>query len=273
MLDVHQHSHAQSFLDQSEIWLLRKEMEHNLILATSYLLTGDNHFQKPIYLATVQEDAAVCGCIVCPPPDGLYLTEMPIEAIPEIARQLQTNYQTLPQVIGPEEVATTFAKKWKRQKWKIHGRQRWCSLRQVNSPKKVATGSLRKAGNEDIPLVSEWASAYAREVDTKVDVVMVFQLMVRRGLLHLWDDDGPRCVITASGLTPTAARISSLYTPPEYRGCGYAANAVTSVSQHILNTGRHLCAAVTDINELGPLAVFQSVGYEPGEEFAMIHFD
>ncbi len=274
MLDVHQHSHAQSFLDQSETWLLQKEVEHNIVLAISYLLTGDNHFQKPVYLATVQEGADVCGCIVCPPPDGLYLTELPIEAIPEITQQLQTKYQTLTQVFGPEKVATTFAKNWKRQKWKMHSRQRWWSLRKVNSPKTVATGSLRKAGNEDIPLVSEWASAYAREVDTKVDAVMVlFQRMVRRGLLHLWDDDGPRCVITASGLTPTAARISSLYTPPEYRGNGYAANAVASVSQHILNTGRHLCVALTDVNELGPTAIFQSVGYKPGEEFVMIHLD
>jgi hypothetical protein len=78
MYSVHRHSHAQLSLDRAEKWLLQKEVENNLILATAYLLTGDSRFEDPIYLATVDTDAEVCGCVVCPLPDGLYLTEIPI---------------------------------------------------------------------------------------------------------------------------------------------------------------------------------------------------
>jgi predicted GNAT family acetyltransferase len=273
MWSVHRYSDSQSFLNRAEKWLLQKEAEHNIILSVSYLLTGDSHFQEPIYLATVEEDAEVCGCVVRAPPDGLYVTDMPIAAVSEIVHQLQKYYQELPEVIGPESVATEFAKKWKLQKWKMHSHLRWYSVSEVIAPKRVAPGFLRKAGSEDIPLVSDWASSYAREVATKVDVVIVFQRMVRRGLLHLWDDDGPRCVITASGLTPNAARISSLYTPPEYRGRGYAANAVASVSQQILNSGRQLCVTAADVNEPGPTAIYKSVGYRSSEEIVLIQFD
>ncbi len=272
-MQVFQHSDAHSFLNRAEKWLSTKETEHNIILAVAHLLTTDNHFRDPVYLATVERGEEVVGCVIRPPPDSLYVTHLPMESLAEIVEQLRSYYKSLPQLMGPELTATEFAKKWPLQKWKLHSRHRWYSLTQVQPLQRHAAGYLRPAKATDLVFLTDWAAAYAVEMDTRVDVIEVFKLMVKRGLLQLWDDDGPRCAITASGLTPNSARISTLYTPPEHRGRGYASTAVASISQQVLNTGRHLCVVAADVNDKVANRLYQRVGYRPGEEFVLIHFD
>ena len=226
MLAVNRQADATAFLSRAERWLLEKEVEHNIFLSVAYLLTGEHHFADPIFLATVEQAGRVRGCALRPPPDGLYLSDMPLDAIPGIHRLLQADHKAIDEVVGPEEQATAFAELWKPQEWKVHSRSRWFSLERIAWNRTMASGRLRNAAENDLPLLREWGLRYGREIGTVVDVKMLYELMVKRGLAYVWDDNGPKCVITASGLTPRAARISSLYTPEEYRGKRYATSAV-----------------------------------------------
>ena len=96
--------------------------------------------------------------------------------------------------------------------------------------------------------------------------------MVERGLLHLWDDAGARCVVTASGLTPNGARISAAYTPPEFRGNAYATSAVAAVSRGILEGGKRFCVITADIGDPVPNAIYRKIGFRPMGQRALIHF-
>lgn len=273
MLHVRRHSDPSSFLDRAEPWLCSNEAEHNILLAVAYLLAPDGgHFRPPFYLATVEDRQGVCGCAVCPPPDGLYLTPMPLAAVASIAEQLADSHARIPEVIGPEEVATEFARCWQPQRWRLHSRLWRYSLERVLPPRKRAPGVLRRAAPRDMDFLGEWALVYAREVGTKVDVGAFFRRMVERRSMYLWDDRGPRCAVTVSGLTKNGARISSVYTPADFRRRGYAENAVAAVCRLILNEGRRFCVITADVDSPGPNVIYRRLGFERHEAFAEIHF-
>lgn len=273
MLQVRLHSDAVSFLHRAEVWLSNNEAEHNILLGVAYLLTEqDAHFEPPFYLATVETEAGVDGCAICSPPDGLYLSPMPSAAIPAIVDQLAISHADIPEVIGPEDVAMQFARRWRPQGWVLHSRLWRYTVHRAQPPLKPAPGALRCAESADLDRIDGWASAYAAEVGTKVDVDAFFRRMVERRSLYLWDDGGPRCAVTVSGLTRNGARISSVYTPPPFRRRGYAENAVAAVSKLILDDGKRFCVITADVDDPTPNGIYRRLGFERGNPFVQIHF-
>jgi hypothetical protein len=273
MLRVVQHPDAGAFLDRAEAWLLEREGENNVMLSVAYLIKqGAKPFQSPAYLATIEIDDRVAGCAMRPPPDGVYLTEIPNAAIRIVVDQLGSLQGEIPEVMGPSASASEFARQWRPDGWVLRGRLQRYTLDLVVPPRNPAPGSLRLGQAADLPMLDEWAAAYRAEVGSKVDAVAFFRTMVERGLLYLWDDDGPRCVVTASGLTPNGARISAAYTPKAFRGNGYAASAVAAVSQSVLDGGKRFCVIVADASDPIPNAIYRKLGYEPSGEVVLIHF-
>lgn len=273
MLHVCQHREASSFLDRAEAWLCSNEAEHNILLSVAYLLAANSgHFRPPFYFATVEDERGVRGCAICPPPDGLYLTPMPRAAVASIVEQLADSHGEIPEVIGPEDVATEFARCWQPQSWTLHSRMWRYTLRRALPARKPAPGALRHAVPAESELLDRWASVYAQEVGTKVDVRAFFRRMVEGRSLYVWDDDGPRCAVTVSGLTKNGARISSVYTPADFRRRGYAENAVAAVCRLILDGGRRFCVITADVDDPGPNIIYRRLGFERHEPFAQIHF-
>ena len=212
---VNVHPDADSFLERAEAWLLADEASRHLILSIAYLLRGVSHFRPPFYLATIESIRGVVGCAMSAAPDGLYLTNLPVESLSTIADQLSQIYVTLPEVIGPEVVATAFADRWSRQDWTLHSRNRCYALTSVIPPSRPAVGFLREGSESDLYLLDNWAADYRKESRSKVDMTQFFHTMVDRSLLFLWDDDGARCVVTTSSLTPNGAQVSAVYTPKQ----------------------------------------------------------
>ena len=270
-LAINRYPDGNRFLAAAQSWLEEKEVEHNVLLSVAHLLTGEHHFQEPIFLGTVTDSDQITGCALLPPPDGLYLTAMPRAAIPQIVRQLAECYDKISVVTGPEPVVADFAERWRPGEWSVQTRLRWHSITRPVDSTLETSGRLRQATDSDMQTLDSWAPIFAREFGTRVDVKFLFRTMMGRGLLNVWDDDGPKCVISVSGLTPTAARISSLFTPLAYRRHGYAAAAVGAASNQVFAAGRRLCCASTDITSPGPNAIFSAAGFSSGDEFVVVH--
>jgi len=265
-VNVERHSDARAFLNRAENWLIANEAQNNLIFAiANQLLRGDHSYEDPIYLATIEANARVSGCVWRTPPFKLGLTQLPIESIPLLVRDVATVYDSIPAVIGPEPEAIEFAKCWSRQvgvKWVTGMRQRIYRLECVSSPSLLAPGSLRKAEMSDLPLLSEWGAGFARDAHLPNHEPVAFsERSIRGGSLYIWEDQEPRSMASASGATPNGIRVGYVYTPPTFRSHGYATAIASSLSQLLLDAGHRFCFLYTDLANPVSNKIYERIGY------------
>lgn len=57
--------------------------------------------------------------------------------------------------------------------------------------------------------------------------------------------------------------VNAVYTPPHYRGKGYATSCVASLSQHLLNSGYKFCSLFTDLANPVSNSIYMKIGYRP----------
>lgn len=266
---------ANQFLSATRDWLLEREAENNIVLSVAHLLTTSDHpFREPLYLASIKERSKLIGCAVAAPPDGIELTELPEGAAAELVPGIARMRPDLPWVGAARPVALEFARAWVAKvggSWQL--RHDWMEFRldEVVAPR-PAPGRLRLADDSDWPVLRTWAPGYAADTHTPVDVSGFLERRLRRRELHVWDHDGAKSFVTMSGNTPNAVQISSVYTPREFRGNGYASNAVAAASHGALAAGAAFCVLFADPEPAQPARIYRSVGYRPIREHLVIVF-
>ena|SRR5687767_8705229 len=67
-------------------------------------------------------------------------------------------------------------------------------------------------------------------------------------------------------------RIGMVYTPPEFRGRGYASNYVATLTRRLLDSGRRFCFLFADLSNPTFNKIYQSVGYRHVCDFRKILF-
>jgi GNAT superfamily N-acetyltransferase len=243
------------------------------VLGLAHLIASADHpFREPIYLAAVKHAGSVVGCAVRPPPDHLDLTALPPGAAALVAASAAEHCPDLPTLGGPPEPALEFAGAWVERRggeWRELHRWQWLVMRTVVPPRRVP-GALRLAEPAEWPLIDEWGEQFARENAGVGSVRAFLERRLRLRSLYIWDHAGPKCMTSVSGHTPRGARISGVFTPPEFRGRGYASNTVAAVSQRTLAAGREHCVLFAESAHAGTLRVYRALGYEPMHETVVI---
>ena len=245
------------------------------MLSIAHLLTSADHpFREPLYLASIADRGGLIGCAVAAPPDGLELTELPEGVAAELVPGIARTRRDLPWVGAIRRVALEFARAWVAKvggDWQL--RHDWMEFRldEVVAPR-TAPGRLRLAGIADWPLLRTWAPGYATDTNTPVDVSGFLERRLRRRELHVWDHDGAKSFVTLSGNTPNAVQISSVYTPREFRGNGYASNAVAAASRGAIAAGAAFCVLFADPEPAQPARIYRSIGYRPIRDHLVIVF-
>ena len=74
------------------------------------------------------------------------------------------------------------------------------------------------------------------------------------------------------GATPSGIRINAVYTPPKYRGKGYATSCVKGVSQKLLNQGYRYCFLFTNLANPISNHIYRQIGYQPVWEISNYAF-
>jgi hypothetical protein len=267
---VERYGKVREFLAATQPWLLAAEADNNLLFSVACVLTTDDHpFHGPAYFAAVKEAGRVIGCALCAPPDGLELGDLPVGAAALLVDSVAALHPGLASVSGSRRAALEFARSWVAKRgggWRVRYEGMLFRLAEVEPPPPTP-GQLRLAVEGDAELLDQWAERYARAIDTHVDVAALFARMRRRGMLHLWDDGGPKCAVGESGTTPNGTRINAVYTPDEFRNRGYASNAVAAVSAGALARGNHFCVLFA---EPEPGRIYERLGYRPLREHLIV---
>jgi len=266
---------AKHFLQDAQDWLEREESLNNMMLGLAIRLAGaDKPPGKPAVMMTVAGSGGLEAAAVMTPPRGVVLyapAEQATAALEALAVALQAGRHPVPECLGPSATALAFAQIWARTTGQNFARkmsQRIYELRKVVFPAGVS-GTARLPNRSDTDLLADWTHRFSLEVsageqsDPKSARASVEELMAA-GQKLIWEDRGqPVSMAAAQRPLPHGIAISRVYTPPEYRGHGYASACVAELSQRQLDTGRQFCCLYTDLANPTSNSIYQKIGYVP----------
>jgi hypothetical protein len=137
-------------------------------------------------------------------------------------------------------------------------------LEQLSEYKK-APGYCRMLCEGDISFAPLWEYAFC--VDCSLPVYTLseseerIKARIGKNIHYIWVDGEPVAQAVFGRNTPNGAAISWVYTPPEYRGRGYATSAVAELSKNILASGKSFCCLFADVANPASCAVYRKLGY------------
>lgn len=265
---------AGAFLEVAGPFLAEREAENNLPLgiAANLVRDPDRMMTAPPYFAVVRRDGHVVAAALMTPPFNVVMSWTPDpDAVPALARDLDSARKRVPGVTAPVEVAQAFANEWAQRHAVTPERtmaERIYRVERVTAPRGVP-GSTRTADREDRDLLVDWIRAFLLEALHRTDDTETFALVdgaLQTGtrIFYLWEVDGrPVSVAGITGPTPNGIRLGPVYTPPRDRGRGFASAVTAAASQAQLDQGRRFVFLFTDIANPTSNRIYQAIGYEP----------
>lgn len=142
----------------------------------------------------------------------------------------------------------------------------------------AAAGTMRVADAADLERLTDWQSAFEQEVRMLRVPVAAREVVARRiaqGQAYVWcDAEGEVvCHVGATRIPPSGARIAPVYTPPAWRGRGYAQALVARVCDALAADGAQRIFLFTDATNPVSNAVYARVGFRVVAEHAHFEFD
>jgi GNAT superfamily N-acetyltransferase len=207
------------------------------------------------------------------------------EALERLSAQAWTRVDALPrrfQIIGARVALAPFVRRFTRESLlpRLCRDQIYMALERGRLAPAVPLPALRRAREEDYDLLyrsgallraEELAedprlvdpAAYARRVEEEC----------RDGFTFVWrEPDGLRFRASLSARTADAAQISGVYTPPEWRGRGFATRGVAEMCRRVFEQSRSACLFVNDFNRPA-LAVYRRLGFVALAEWGSAFYD
>ena len=272
-VSVHREHDLLSFARRVMPFLMLREAQHNVMLGLFAVLQARPPEDRPI-LVWAGRDGEVLGAAMRTPPRWTLLAHgSEPEVIEALAAALAAEDPQMPGVLSAAADAAAFAASWARltgRTGEIGHHERLYRLDAVIPPQAVA-GRLRDVTEADRELVTDWWQAFANEAIEPTTREQAAQAVhLRYGVdpmvagHRLWEVDGvPVSLAGYTGPTPNGIRVGPVYTPPEYRGRGYASAAVAAVSQMLLDWGFAFVTLFTDLANPTSNRIYQAIGYQP----------
>jgi hypothetical protein len=268
-LNVIRHPTAQSFLEHAQPWLMRAEIENNVMLGIALAIVRETVVPKELpYFVSVVENQEVVACALRIPPHKLIVSRTTVEAAKAIARDAFALYPALEGVIGPEPAAGTIAGVWSEitnNAVRVGTRQRIHVIHAVEPLQLSVAGVLRRAEESEVDRIIPWVAAFREEANPseKSDPAEVVRRYLGYRGLFVWDDGGPVSLAAFGGKAPNGVRVSLVYTPPELRRRGYATAAVAALTRLLLDEGNRYCCLYTDLANPTSNRIYRQIGYRP----------
>lgn len=268
MIELSRYEDAGQFLADAGEWLYQSETEHTLILGIAQrLVEFPDFYEPPIYFAVLRDQSGIVGCAYRTPPHKLVMTRLPEDGVPLLVEDVATVYDSIPATMGPESLALTFSEQWSTRRglsFKLAGRERIHELSTVISPRRMPSGFMRTASDEDHDLALNWFEEFTIEATSGTsDQSRIVGQKIRDRSVWLWDDGRPVSMAALASRTRNVARIGYVYTPPDLRCRGYATACVARASQLLLDSGLTACCLYTDLANPVSNSIYRQIGYRP----------
>jgi len=255
---------ADEFHEQCRDWLMvREDLNNGLINLGNLLSQNQEIFQQPYWYGGFVDTKGMVGCAIHARPDGLVLSEMPDQAVNMLVRNSSGELEFVDRVLGPTKTAQYFAENWGRavgvcpqsqSEWNVY------RLDNIVPLTFTASGRLRPGTIDDTPLVHSWGADYGDERPAPVDVPNYLSRKLKNGDLYVWEDLGPRTILTIAGRIGKGVRVSAIYTPPQHRGNGFASTALQEICRRMKSDGFSYVTLSVLVNDPAE-RVYQKLGF------------
>ena len=254
MPTVRFHEAARALLGRAGEWLNRDEPGNAQLIA--YLTEGGPNLSG----YTAEVDDQLVGVALANREFG-FLTEMPLDVVPELVHAWRPVDPGLRGVRGPRDVVKAFTDAWEGS-WRVHLELRLHRLTDVN-PLPTPRGLLRRAERADLDQLEGWFDGFGEEAlgVPNIPARRMAESRTAAGTLWVWDADGPVSMAGTAGSTRNGIRINAVYTPPKRRGEGFATACVAAVSAHELASGRRFVTLFTDATNPTSNRIYARIGY------------
>jgi hypothetical protein len=231
--------------------------------------------QRPPYLAMLEERGQPAAVAVQTPPQKLVIySHQPADVLDWslLIQNLIDQQHAIPGVVGPAPQVESFAAAWDITNGVSHRpglHMRAYELTRVIPPG-FSPGRLRLAIPSDHELISRWVYAFQLEAlgEGSIDQAReTARTRIQDGDIFLWEIRQPVSMAAKARPTRHGVTVNEVYTPPEYRGKGYASSCVASLSQYLLNSGWKFCTLFTDMSNPTSNSIYQKIGYQPVCDF------
>ena len=260
--------------------LMRHEAENLILLGN--LITGHKGEDKtdwrdPVswFMALVKDDRAEIKLIACmTPPWNITLYSVDNltnnEALTCLVEGIIKNDIPLPGVITENKLGMAFAKTYSEaagKEYRIHKNMRQYVLTNVN-PEIPVIGKIRLAKKEDMAFLPYWKEGFQYDCFSHSAVPKSdpepYLYLINTGRLYIMEDDGtPVSMAMMNREMQNVCGVSNVYTPPYFRGKGYASSCVAELSRIILEKGYKSCVLYTDLDNPTSNSIYQKIGYKP----------
>src|SRR5262245_44890405 len=166
-MTVVRHARATVFLEHAEPWLMRAEVENNVMLGIALDIARNAlvPVERP-YFATAVAHGDVVACAIRTPPHKLLVSRAIAGAAVPLARDAHALFPELPALCGPEPTARAVASAWSAlagNPARPGRQQRIHVIRSLDRRAPAAGGSLRRVQDADLVSVVEWIGAFVAE--------------------------------------------------------------------------------------------------------------
>jgi uncharacterized protein len=212
----------------------------------------------------VRDGAAVAGVgFQSPLTFPLLLTPMSMEAVVALVQEIAGAGIELPGVNAEAATAARCAGQWT-ERCKSPARPvaglRIYECREVREAI-LPAGRLRRALPGDRDLLVAWTKSFFAEVEEAGhDTEAMVERRLAAGRFWLWEDGGPVSMAAQAAPVAGVVRVQIVYTPPAWRGRGYAGACVGRLSKGILAAGDR-CMLYTALNNPTSNSVYRQIGY------------
>ncbi|MCL2703501.1 MAG: GNAT family N-acetyltransferase [Defluviitaleaceae bacterium] len=224
------------------------------------------------FMATVTDDSGLRLTAVMTPPHNLtlYATDNVIDdaALACLIDGMQG--VACAGVMSEKSLAERFAQMYSaanNAECKIECNLRIYELVRVN-PEIPAVGTLRLARESDMSFLPYWAEGFMYDCfgDPLIvkNVAEDYRYHISNNRLYILEDNGtPVSMAKASREMQNVCGVGLVYTPPYFRGKGYASSCVAGASRKILGRGFTKCVLYTDLANPTSNSIYQKIGYNP----------
>jgi GNAT superfamily N-acetyltransferase len=271
-MEARVHDTTEAFRSLAEP-LLAADPIRQTIMLTAVARVGDDGVK-----ITLHDNGNLVGALVRSPPYPLITSAMPLDAADVAAEAVRTVNPRLSGASGPLNEVGAFADAWTRLTGataEVVFSTRLFKLGELKTP--TVDGSARWGTEDDLALMADWRHRFHLEARPGVGVESPLEqakTSLKPGSVNIiWEVDGtPVAYAGARGPIAGMTRVAPVYTPPEFRGHGYASAATAAATQWAIDQGSEHVLLFTDLTNPVTNRIYPRIGYQPLEDSAEYEF-